>query len=264
MVSLAVAAACTKGRAPAGEKAKDSSASADSASLQAKWDEMVPKPDEGRKLPASWTDPKVVAALAERCDYAPARPLPPNVGDISLNRFLCRLGPTLSTRDAGRDPCAPYADACEAKCAGACTSCDDVCVGACKACVQPCADGDCKKSCATSCAVCKEACTTTWEACTAGACSKEHDACTARLTASWAKNGCAKRCEAYGECAARCSGPDPGRCLAKCTAAVAPALPACLDKCAYVASPAHEMCEVKCYETAPCAPALCRDPPPSP
>ena len=56
-------------------------------------------------------------------------------------------------------------------------------------------------------------------------------------------------------------GADTGKCLAKCTTAVAPALPACLDKCAYVVSPEHEMCEVKCYETAPCAPALCRDQP---
>src|SRR5437879_2550593 len=109
-------AACAKERVPAREKEKDSSATADSTSVQAKWDEMVPKPAEAPKLPASWTDPKVVAALAKECEYTPARSLPPNVGDLSPNRFLCAKGYGRLVADAGRDLCDPYEYACEEKC----------------------------------------------------------------------------------------------------------------------------------------------------
>lgn len=252
--ALLLAVACTKGR-DAPEKDRAPPAPETSASVQSRWDEMVPKPEEPRRLPASWTDPKVVAALAKRCDYAPARELPGNVGDLTPNRFLCRKGIGSSVAqgpDAGRDLCRPYQSACEEKCKGGCLSCDTACVDACKTCVQPCSEdaGECKQGCATKCAECKEACTTKWETCNAADCAKEHDACTARLRALWEKNDCEKRCATFRAC----TGP-------KCETAVAPALSACLDKCAYIASPEHEMCEVKCYESAPCAPALCANPP---
>lgn len=259
-------AACSKERMPAGEKdnAIRPTASASSANTQATWDEMVPKLEEAPKLPASWTDPKVVAALMDRCEYEPMRLLAPNTGDLRPNRLLCAKGSSPPAADAGRDLCRPYEYACEVRCKGQCDSCGKGCVDACKTCVQPCSDGsrgDCRKGCATTCAECREACSTKWESCNAADCTKEHDACAARLATLWEKNSCATRCRTYSSCAGECSGADTGKCLAKCTAAVAPALPACLDKCAYVVSPAHEMCEVKCYETAPCAPALCREPP---
>ena len=266
-LGMLVIAACSKERMPAGEKdgASGANASASSANVQAKWDEMVPKPEEVPKLPASWTAPKVVAALAERCEYTPMLLLPPNAGDLRPNRFLCAKGSTPREADAGRDLCHPYEYACEQRCKGQCESCGKGCVDACKTCVQPCIDagsrGDCKNGCATTCAECKESCTTKWESCDAADCTKEHDACAARLTTLWEKNDCATRCRTYGACAGQCSGADTGKCLAKCTTAVAPALPACLDKCASVVSPEHEICEVKCYEAAPCAPALCRDHP---
>lgn len=260
-------AACSKERTPAGEKdsASATASSATASSATARWDEMVPEPPEAPTLPASWTDPKVVAALAESCEYRPTRPLPPNAGDLRPNRFLCVKGSTPRAADAGRDLCRPYESACEQRCNGRCESCDKGCVDVCRSCAQPCSDAgshsDCKKGCAATCAGCMESCTSKWESCNAADCSKEHDACAARLTTLWKKNDCATRCRTYSSCASQCSGADTGKCLAKCTAAVAPALPACLDRCAYVTSPEHEMCEVKCYETAPCAPALCREEP---
>lgn len=96
MVLLGIAA-CSKERMPAAEKdgASAPTASASSASsANARWDEMVPDPQEAPKLPASWTDPKVVAALAESCEYRLMRPLPPNIGDLRPNRFA-GSGPTL-------------------------------------------------------------------------------------------------------------------------------------------------------------------------
>jgi hypothetical protein len=231
---LAGPAACKKEPAPA-EKARDS-APESSASIQAKWDEMVPKPDDPWKLPASWTEPKVIEALAKSCEYAPSRYVPDGVTDLSPNRFVCRAGFRVPAADAGRDLCRPYEAACETHCQEGCASCDKACVDACTTCVKPCGDDrDCKKGCATKCAECNEACTAAWESCHGTTCAKEHDACVARLAA---------------KCRAKCSARTP----------VPPSLTACLDKCAYVVSPEHEMCEVKCYETAPCGPPpICKD-----
>ena len=258
-------AACTKERVPSGDKDRVSVASTSSANVQARWDEMVPKPEEAPELPASWTDPRVVVALAERCEHRPMRFVPPNAGDLRPNRFLCQTGATPPAADAGRDLCHPYRYACEERCKGHCESCGKGCVDACTTCARPCSDagsrGDCKRGCAATCAECNEVCTRKWESCNAEDCTKEHEACAARLATLWEKNNCASRCRTYSACVGQCSGADTGKCLAKCTTAVAPALTACLDKCAYVVSPEHEVCEVRCYETAPCAPALCRDQP---
>jgi hypothetical protein len=269
LLGALVVAACSKERIPSAEKdgatGPVGATGASSADAQAKWDEMVPKPEEAPTLPASWTDPTVVAALAERCDFTPTLPLPPNAGDLRRNRFLCAKGATPRAADAGPDLCWPYRAACETRCKGQCESCGRGCVGACATCIQACSAGgsasDCRKACATTCAGCRETCTTKWESCDAADCTREHDACAGRLASLWEKNDCATRCRTYGVCTARCSGPDTGKCLAKCKSAVAPALPACLDKCTSATSPERESCEVKCYESAPCAPALCKDPP---
>jgi len=270
LLGLLVLMACSKERVSP-QKPKDAAPPETSADIQAKWDEMVPKEENPRALPKSWTEPKVIAALTRNCDYKPQFPISAEsnwamIGYIGSNRYECHYDRGFTQSDAAVDLCSPYDRPCQDKCKDTCVSCDQTCADACKSCMQPCGAsetdaGACKWSCAKTCAECKETCTKTWDACNDGACT-ERDACRARLSATYQKNNCAKRCATYNACAAKCSGESDGACLEKCSAVTAPGYEACAEKCWKLEGPERELCHLKCYETVPCGPDLCKHPPP--
>jgi hypothetical protein len=113
--------------------------------------------------PKAWTDPRVVAKLAEDCSFTPVRPraADDSSGYIPPDLFACSLG---YSQSCNPDPCYTPSTACEKSCEGTCGSCGGSCVTSCTTCKSACTDDACKKACATTCAECKQTCTRTWTA----------------------------------------------------------------------------------------------------
>lgn len=205
--------------------------------------------------PKAWTDPRIVKALAARCDFVPVRPPRehPGMGDTPPDPFACSLG---YSQSCSPDPCQAYSGHCEQECEKTCVDCGKPCVPACEACKATCHDDACREACATKCAECKQTCNRTMDRCVSGDCGKAHTACAARLKAVWKSNGCAAKCAAFSKCQEKCNrATDVSACNDKCSERVSPGYATCAEKCS--AAPDSDLCHVKCYETAPCAPFIC-------
>lgn len=212
--------------------------------------------------PKGWTDPRVLAALAEDCGFVPVRPriTDDQNGEIPPDVFACSLG---YSQSCTIDPCIVPSSTCEHGCEGACDTCGTSCVASCRTCKDGCGDGtDCKRACATKCADCKQTCTRTMDRCVTGDCSKVHAQCNARLRAVWAGSNCKARCAVFGKCQAACTGSnDEGACNERCEAKLSPGGKACHDACDALRDTDPKgatMCVAKCFETAPCSSFLCQ------
>lgn len=219
--------------------------------------------------PKSWTDPRVVAALAEDCKFVPKRPMKEGGlaemgGDRAADIFQCTLG---YEQSCTIDPCIIPSSACESKCTATCGDCGGACATSCTACKGTCNDDTCKKTCATKCGECKQTCTRTMDRCATGDCAKIHAACNGRLRAMWSHGGCVPRCAGHSKCTAACAndGSDAAMlCTERCDDRVSPGFRACNAKCDDLRATANgdgnapELCLMKCYETVPCAPFLCQ------
>lgn len=217
--------------------------------------------------PKSWTDPRVVAVLADDCSFVPVRPRSGDQGpgEIPADIFTCSLG---YSQSCTMDPCIIPSSACETKCTGTCDDCGGACVKSCAACKGACTDETCKRACATTCGECKQTCTRTMDRCVTGECAKVHEACNGRLRAMWSRSGCTARCAAHAKCNEKCG--DAEACRERCDENVAPGFKACNAKCDELRSRAAgadgsapdgnapERCLLRCYETVPCSPFLCQ------
>ena len=212
--------------------------------------------------PKAWTDPRVVAVLAEDCSFVPVTPQPDRgeqmhpASSRPADLFACNLG---YEQSCNPHPCNGPQSSCESGCTGTCQTCGQTCADACSSCKATCRDGACRKACATKCAECRQTCTRTMDRCVTGACNRQHVACTARLRAVWNRNGCKARCAAFVACGDSCAtAKDPEACAAGCAARVAPGQKACRAKCEALGDPAAvDACYFACFETAPCATDWC-------
>ncbi len=217
--------------------------------------------------PRSWTDPRVLAVLAEDCSFVPVRPVDPKAahavsGGRSSDIFTCRLG---YDQSCTVDPCLTVSGACEGKCETTCGDCGGGCVTSCNACKTACTDDACKKACAATCGECKQACNRTMDRCVSGACAKAHEACGVRLDAMWKRSGCKARCAVFGKCRKKCGDDydDAGMaCRESCEDKVSPGFRRCNAKCDDLRTTKPdgddaELCLLKCYETEPCSATLC-------
>jgi len=227
----------------------------------------VPVPAWDDRWPAGWTDPRVVARLADRCDFVPLPPekdpgLPGTDGDV----FAC----TLTFEQACiTDDCYEETGICRHDCESRCTSCSAACTTACEPCEAACTDAACKRACATKTAACKQSCTRTMDRCDTAGCGKASKDCEVAIEHAWKANHCAERCAVYGPCFAACQPSSTHTdeaatraCVARCDQTMAPGHEECRGRCATAlkagASPAENArCLRRCDETAPCSPSAC-------
>jgi len=206
--------------------------------------------------PTSWTDPRVVTALAADCDFSPARPRQHE--DIPPNVLQCAVG---YAQTCAPDPC--FSDACERTCTTSCTTCGAACASQCRACKAPCTDDSCRTACATTCAECREACTGAMDRCVTGDCSKVRVACEARVKRAFARGGCKARCATERRCEEACTsnakdpdGPSDA-CFETCRHRAAPGYESCSAKCASLADEQASACSLGCVAEEPCSIMLC-------
>jgi hypothetical protein len=216
--------------------------------------------------PKSWTDPRVVAALAEDCHFAPQAPIVdgrPAFGDTGFGRapdlFQCEVG---YEQACVVDVCLEDRDSCQTGCAGRCTDCGGQCATSCESCKSRCTDASCRQACAATCAQCRQDCTRTFDRCATGECAKVHKECSARIVSLYRKSGCAARCASRRACVERCGkAKDEAACNVACDERAAPGYAACSEAC-FDADPEGKLgtvprCRRRCLEEKPCAQALC-------
>lgn len=204
--------------------------------------------------PKTWTDPRVVDALAADCRFVPTRP--ERHGDLTPpDPFHCVMGYAQSC-----DPGTCWLEFdCAAGCETTCNDCGGTCTKSCETCKAGCKDDACRKTCAQSCAQCKESCDGALQHCKTADCGKEHAACAKAMKAKDKANGCGPKCVQYKRCDAKCDKPDaPDECEAQCDEVFAPGLRDCAKKC----PPGHatrqrDACIAQCYKAAPCSPFDC-------
>jgi hypothetical protein len=208
--------------------------------------------------PTSWTDPRVVAALSDACDFAPVPPEDPGAGTPG-NIFACGLE---FEQACVTDDCSDQLVACKHACESVCGGCNAACTTTCGSCEASCKDAACRGACAATTATCKQACVRTMDRCSTGGCVKAEATCASSHAKAFSANRCPSRCEAYSKCRRACpSGAGEESCDTACGDALAPGFERCRARCQ--ASPASSVerarCERACGEASPCNPRSCTE-----
>ncbi|HEU4539378.1 MAG TPA: hypothetical protein VFS00_34905 [Polyangiaceae bacterium] len=177
---------------------------------------------------SSWSDPRVVAGIIERCDFDPHRLKP----DEQTQRFGHAFGEAETIDCAGPppepagfyDPCrSESTPPCHDDCVLTCRGCAANCTTTCGLCRGRCGgDEACVRRCAETTASCRQSCGDRRAACASGDCAGAEQQCRERVNAEWVKSGCIDRVEAsYLPCVAKCDTPT-GTCADRCAAKVKP------------------------------------------
>ncbi|MCU0684643.1 MAG: hypothetical protein MUF34_20755 [Polyangiaceae bacterium] len=175
---------------------------------------------------ASWADPRVIAGLAERCDFDPGA-LDPGERERRFGHALVE-GETIRCAGPPAEPSSVYdpcrgelATPCENDCASSCSGCAANCVTSCGLCRGRCGgDEACVRGCAEATASCRQTCVDGRASCVSGGCVAAEAKCREQVTAEWVKSGCIDRVEAtYLPCVAKCNSPH-GACAQRCQAKV--------------------------------------------
>lgn len=210
--------------------------------------------------PKTWSDPRVVDALAQKCDYVPEE-RPPGRGESTpADMFRCTIA---HHQSCNPDYCFGAGDQCEHDCTTSCLDCGGACAKTCASCKSECNDASCTHKCAETCAQCKESCEGKLDHCNSAECGKKHADCEKKIQASWKRSGCSAKCTRYQSCMPLCDkARDPEKCRETCEAQLAPGWKACYDKCEALrlANKDDEStaCLGACYETVTCAPFICQ------
>ncbi len=218
--------------------------------------------------PTSWTDPRVVRALASSCAFVAKRPPPdglPRVGgSLPSDPFACKRG---YEQSCVVDPCGDAAEGCYNECERGCEGCGEACVSSCEACKASCTGEGCALRCAEQCAACREGCTRSMDRCFSGRCTREgrerYKQCRADLRRAWQSNGCNGKCRAYTRCQQRCQGVMAagddgaayGACYERCERALDPKRYACTDACEAKGKADAEVDLAACFDA--CGPEAC-------
>jgi len=151
-----------------------------------------------------WTDPNVVAKLAEDCLYVPN---PPETGHAESTPWLCGAG--LFHQSCVPDPCFSIDQgSCEPKCQKGCETCSVACTTGCERCKTSCSDDACKHVCAERCAACRQGCIHEQDHCSTAGCAQQYAVCKQKKHAEWMASACPRLCDAYKACVGKCP-PDP-------------------------------------------------------
>jgi hypothetical protein len=169
----------------------------------------APGETDGLKYPESWTDPRVVAALARNCQ------LPDSLRGMNSDggpgeRPPLECGPA-DDQSCVYDPCfSEGEEQCKPRCRKVCETCNRGCLATCQTCRRACQGGDaaCIHGCAQHCAECHQECIEQSDRCGSATCTEQYRACRARLKADWTKNKCPATCARYRACQARCPADD--------------------------------------------------------
>jgi hypothetical protein len=160
----------------------------------------------------AWTDPSVVAALRDDCNWERPSQSPENPDPLSCDLEF--------EQSCVPDPCFDEGDqTCRPACRSSCTGCAGTCKESCRACKTACTDESCKSACSSRCGACRQACVQAKDQCATGTCGQQYKACTKRLAAQWKRNGCLAECPAVSACVQRCfadAGADFGGCSGQC------------------------------------------------
>lgn len=176
----------------------------------------------------AWTDPPVVAQLAEDCGFDPMKVPEQRREEVFGSPYV----PTslMCGGDVDQscvyDPCFEGVESdCKSSCKKTCSSCDAKCTNDCFACKAQCQDDACRRACAPTCAACKQGCLTTEDSCRTGQCADAYRKCRVKLSHDWKANGCAATCATYTPCRDACferseatPGFDSHACTEKCKA----------------------------------------------
>ncbi len=196
-----------------------------------------PRLDDDAGGATSWTDPSLVARLAEDCRWAPAW-LDQSLGEgQSRHPLSCTLE---IVQSCFPDLCFEEdEDTCKPRCVTACGACNAGCATSCETCKSTCTDARCKQTCAERCGACRDDCLRAEDRCRTGTCGAAVAACNKKLKADWKKSTCAKVCPRVRECGHNCWGEkDPEPCVERCKARL---MTGCPDQfysyCMFDASP---------------------------
>lgn len=161
----------------------------------------------------TWTDPRVVARLAEDCRAdvtsvaaeggMPARPNQVLTCDGWMFEQACVSDPCLHEDER----------TCRTECSKTCGECQGSCTTSCDACKSRCAKGDraCHEACGQGCGQCHADCLAARDRCSSGHCAKVYADCRQALAAKWRKNRCDDVCKVFVRCADRCNNPPPSK-----------------------------------------------------
>lgn len=199
--------------------ASDAALSAAQADAATRADAAAPSLFE--QTATSWSDPRLVALLAQDCDAS--YPVPPDPGEDSTDQqardlFEAWTDPISCSADfvsqsCTFDPCFEGEhDPCKSRCAGGCDDCQVRCRASCTTCRTSCADDACRLRCATQCAGCLDGCVADRDRCGSG-CSREYAACTQRTAAAFART-----CRAPCQTCARACPDEEMACVTRCLA----------------------------------------------
>ena len=194
---------CNRSRAtPAANDAAPDASVIESATIDAA---MTPSAI-GPTSPSSWTDPRVIDAIAANCAWTP--PVPKSPHGLGVARTTRHELPTSCSKSFDQacvyDPCNDAETSCSGDCTEKCESCGSTCVAACEACKKPCTDAACRKNCAVTCGACRQECIRNADHCHTADCAKVAKACSAKLVAEWNQSGCRGVCRAAAACHAQC------------------------------------------------------------
>lgn len=199
--------------------------------------------------PTSWTDPRVIDALAADCRFTPAEPAPdPSLVGEPADLFRCKLA---YEQSCVFDPCNNAESNCQGECGTTCTSCGATCATGCESCKASCRDDACRKACATTCAACKQECTRSFDRCATGGCARVTAECRKRLAVAMRTcpvvckklESCREKCGEDSDCREACATPlDAKRlaCEARCTEDGAAA---CADDCIFTSGCHRAFCD---------------------
>lgn len=197
--------------------------------------------------PTSWTDPRVIDALAADCRFTPAEPAPDeSLVGTPADLFRCKLA---YEQSCVYDPCNDVS--CQEACGATCTSCGTSCAVGCETCKATCNDDACRKACATTCATYKQECTRTFDRCATGGCARVTAECRKRLAVAMRTcpvvckklETCREKCGEDNDCREACATPlDAKRnaCEARCTEDGAAT---CVDDCVFTSGCIRAFCD---------------------
>jgi hypothetical protein len=189
VVLLVLAAACTQAKQapPLGPSGPGAPAS---ASIQPD----PPAPIE--PVTGAWTDPEVLAQLAQDCHWAPA------AKRSDWSPFSCE---TLLEQTCNYDECDAQKDQCLPLCKATCDGCGDDCVKGCDACKSACKDEACRGTCAARCGTCRQTCLREKDHCASAECGPPFEACGQKLVADWEATPCRELVPKFKVCVDACA-----------------------------------------------------------
>lgn len=160
--------------------------------------------------PKSWSDPRVIAALAKQCYWSRREENWIFVDqEGQTHPLVCTLGREQSCSPEPCDDDGRNESGCWWSCEQTCKGCSNRCGVQCQSCKARCRDDACRLECAKKCATCNEGCVRSMDRCGSGKCANEQMQCRQKWREAWLSKGCDKACAVITACEERCKEGKP-------------------------------------------------------